>query len=346
MGRNREIYKKLVDVGFALADGRYYYHKGWIDPVTFKAGSKVDLAFDQSTSHTGIAVKLHGGQLVCLIDFVNKGLPSKEIYMEFLKEYVTGLVKGLDVQYVVYEDPVERSRTVQTRSILLELRGFIKTLGVTVPELEDARFVEINIGTWRKHFLKSPEYQGRRKKTELVKVATMEETLKRYPKFEQYADSFRSVPDSMDAVGILEGWTSEYFATPEMDIIRVNRCMTPIYSLSYNYCIEVVTRDNIREKLRDKFGAMVMVRGYRILAFNGEFNVADNALRASSNFNEYCVILITQRKDSQAVRWEAGVDLRPGEVYAVICQRSNTTNQLPMYPLDEEEREFWRHVGV
>lgn len=346
MGRNREVYKGLIDVGVALADGRYLYHKGWVDPVTFKSGATVDLAFDQSTSHTGIAMKLHGGQLVCLVDFVNKGLPSKEIYIDFLKEWVTGFVKGLNVRYVVYEDPVEHSRTVMTRNILLELRGFIKTLGVVVPEFEDARFVEINIGTWRKHFLKGPEYQGRRRKTELVKEATEEEALKRFPKFEKYSQVFSSPPDSMDAVGILEGWTAEFFAKPDMETIRVNKCMTPVYNLSHDFYIDKVTKDNIREKLRDRFGAMVMTRGYEVLAFNGDMPLEDNALRACSWFNEYCVILITNRKDSQAVRWTAGFDLLPGEVYAVICHRSNTTNQLPLNSLSKEESEFWRHVGT
>lgn len=341
--KNLDALRGLFHVGHALSDGRYARNDAYCDPISFKPGTKIDLAFDQSTSQTGIAIKVHGGPVVYIVDLINKGLPSKEVYMEFLKMFVTQLVKGFDVQYVIYEDPVEHSSTIMSRNVLLELRGFIKTLAVTVDEFQNATFVEINVATWRKHYLAAPCYSGRRRKTELVKIAAMEETLRRMPALQAYVDTFRGVPDSMDAVGILEGWTAEYFTDDKMKTIRVNKCMPALFSLGHVCEIVKVNANGMHEFMRSKFGAMVIARGYQVLAYNGDMSFRDNALRASSAFNEYCIILITERKDIQAIRWEAGVDLLPGELYAIITYRNITTNTLPLRILPAEEEDFWRH---
>lgn len=338
-----EVCKQNVQVGVAFANGKYIRSPVYTDEFHFKPGPKVDIAFDQSTSQTGIALKLHGGPVLCIVDFINRGTYSKEVYQELLKMFLESFLKGLDVQYVVYEDPVERSKTVMTRNILMELRGFIKTLAVRIPEMRNATFVEVNIGTWRKHYLKDPIYKGRRKQTELVKIAAMDETLRRFPVFKDYVDTFRKPPDSMDAVGILEGWTSEYFTNSKMETIRINKCMPIIYNLSYYHEIVRISADTMREFLRSRFGAMVRTRGYKVLAYNGDISLEDNALRAASAYNEYCLILITARKDVQAVRWEAKADLQPGEVYAILSYRRELTNTLPLNSLGEEEDDFWRH---
>lgn len=343
--KNEEYFKKLVEVDFALGTGRFVKSKVFTCLNGLPAGTAVDLAFDQSTSQTGIALKLHGGPVLVIADIVNRGLPSKEIFMIYLEDFVRSLVKGLDVRYVVYEDPVEHSHTISTRNVLLELRGFIKTLAVNIDELFTARFVEVPIGTWRKHFLASPEYRGRRRKTEDVKVATAEEVVKRFPQFEGYRNAMRGTPDSMDAVGILEGWTAEYFLDNKMRNIRVNKCMPVNYATNFYYDIIGIAPSEIRKYLQQRFGIQVLNRGYQLLAFNGELSLEDNVVRAISSFNEYCAILVTDRKDIQSVRWQAGKDLLPGEVYVIVAYRHHITNSLPVNSLPDSELEFWR-TGV
>ena len=220
----------------------------------------------------------------------------------------------------------------------------MKSLQIRVPALENAEFTEIGVGPWRSHFLKDPVYKGRRKKTELVKVATEEEACRRNPWLSEYAEWHNSPPDSMDAVGIYYGFKEEVFMDDTMTTKRVNSTMLPISNLGYEKVLIRLKVSNCKEYLKKRYGSLVYSRGLEFYSYNSKYSWQENALRVCGASNAICVIAVTDPKDVQAIRWELGEELRPGEIYAVVTKRDNISAQIPVNKLEGEEA-FWGVCG-
>lgn len=226
-------YKNLFKV--QATDGNQQMQYYGTDPcVRFHPRRRFAVGIDPATKNTGVYVRSIDEdrnpalrKLRVLMDISNRGLPNKEIYFMMLVDLFKNIFNGIQIDFVFIEEPFKDQAFSSMKEKLTEFRGLMNLLKMDVPAFYIAQFYFVQPGTWRKHFLSDKRHDGMRRDRDLLKAAAMEETVCRYPKLEEYGRSFRRIPDSYDAVGILEGGAEEVFYNNHWGLRRFSSIMKP-----------------------------------------------------------------------------------------------------------------------
>lgn len=282
-------------------------------------GRNLVIGLDQATKITGACIMdFDTREVLVALDLINYGFPSKYLYFESIYDFFYNLISDEKVAHFIYEIPVEHSKNMQIRKTLEAMRLFVKDFAKRIPSLSKANMVEVNIGTWRKHFLADKKYDGRRKSREDAKIAAREEAVVRCPELAPYFSIFPTPPDSCDAVGIAYGALEEIYSSTS-GLRRPNKTM-PKTNAGVFCKIYPLTQDELIETLKLKFAGFLPDK-YELLEFNPEMSVQENCIRYACNNYTLGIIPITDAKTSQELKWETGNELKEGQLYYAFCWR-------------------------
>lgn len=340
-----EAYHRLFHVRYSPGFNKIFTSKGPGKIFNFssevKARLRWELGIDQSTSQTGLFLRsvpdVYNEDGSCrseyaiMIDIKNKGLPSVELYIQLLREFMINNFDGMRFDRVIMEVPIENASQRHSAVVLEMLRGALKMFQNDVPAFAEAEFGAFPPQTWRKHFLKDEAYKGRRQKKDLVKESAAEEVLKRYFKFKGYynwsLNKSSYVPDSFDAVGILEGGLCEMFYKCNPSIRRVTSAMFGAPNLTYEHEWTTIEKSNdcLEDFVQDYVDPdLVLERELALFVYDNKIENLDTILRrVAGSTNKIAVIVFLTPKYNKVIKWELNLSKGSDEVYAAIVYRRN-----------------------
>jgi hypothetical protein len=333
-------YSALFCVVGCLNNGKFLSNNT-VDALITIPDYPIMIGIDQSTSQTGVFISYLNGTPVACIDVINrsKSIPS-DIYARMLSLWLKNQFAGCNVKFVVTEATEDYSRTVYSRTVLAGLKGAINLAINSITELASANHGEILPQTWRKHYLADKCYSGRRAKKELVKESAVEETIKRFPMFNEYLRMTGKGTDSADACGILIGYLEEMYYDKSYRLKRVNVLNKVNNKLQYTHLVISSKLDNsLMVKLKDHFQSLPYYRGIEYWAYNTQLTVIENCKRVSNYSNAVNVIIATDEKSAMLLRWETDDRILDGEHYVLIAFRKSI-GSCNTKPLDGQE-DFW-----
>lgn len=340
---------KLFQVQFSLGFDKIYESRGPGRILKFTQ-EQIDtyhweLGIDQSTKQTGLyfrsvdQIQENGScrsRISCMIDIKNKGLPSNSMYVLLLKEFLQNNFGNLKFDRVIMEMPIAQAENQYSAVTLEMLKGVLNTFEFEIVSFADSEIQTFPPQVWRKHFLASKEYVGRRQKKELVKVATAEEVCKRYIKFKYYLQWAQErstyIPDSFDAVGILEGGLSEMFYKGNLNVRRVITNGHVPSRLSYDSEWVSISKfdDNLEEFVQDYVDYEILEeRGLALFVYDSKVTDTEGICkRVASLTNKIAVVVFVNKKYDNVLKWELDLDKDDDEVYAAIVYRSKPSSRL------------------
>lgn len=342
-------YYRLFHVQFSLGYDKIYESRGPGRILKFTEEQITsyhwELGIDQSTKQTGVFLRSVDGlqengscrsKISCMIDIKNKGLPSNSMYVLLLKEFLQNNFGDLKFDRVVMEMPIAQAENQYSAVTLEMLKGVLNTFEYEIVSFSDSEIQTFPPQVWRKHFLADKEYIGRRQKKELVKVATAEEVVKRYCKFRYYLNWAQErsiyIPDSFDAVGILEGGLCEMFYKCNTDIRRVisNGHVPSRLSYESEWVTISKSNDNLEEFVEDYVDyEIVEERGIATFVYDSKVTDTEGICkRVASLTNKIAVVLFVNKKYDNVLKWELDLDKEDDEVYAVIVYRNKLSSRL------------------
>lgn len=297
---------------------------------------KIMIGFDQSTSQTGMFVRTVDGTPVLTVDFVNKASMPHPLYEQMMLIMLQKMFAGHKVELVVIEKPFGQKSKMSFEA-MIKLKGFMETLMYTVPEFRGVKLGEIYPQTWRKEFLKDSRYKGRKKATPYLKQCAREESVIRYPSLAQYMYAFSGVPDSADAIGVLEG----YLETNYKDGFQViNTTMKSNFAIKYDYMIVHLTPDGVQDFLKTEAPQFGWYRGFNIALYNPDLTLANNCQRAVAETNEIMFLAVTDIMQTSILMWESGIPFEEGKIYYIACWRINVDTSYSLNGTEENKSEW------
>lgn len=283
-------------------------------------GKNLVVGLDQATNKTGCCfMDFDTRQVLAVMDLINLGFPSKFMYFQAVYDFLANHIEDEHVVHFVYEIPVEHSPNMNIRRVLESMRLFIKDFGKRMPSLSKMNMVEINIQTWRSHFLKDPCYKGMRKQRQTAKIAARDEAIKRCPDLADYLSRTSEPLDSCDAVGIAYGALEEIYSLTDPKLRRPNKTM-PKTNAKTHYEVHALTVNQLMKLLQSQF-AVYFPDHFELLEFNPDMSVEENCKRYSCSTGRLGIIPITDRKTCQELKWETGEELQDGQAYYALSWR-------------------------
>jgi hypothetical protein len=319
-------YKHLFKIELCFKGKKYERLYG--SELNLVKGQPILLGFDQSTSQTGMCAKTSDGRLICLVDFINKGLPDNYIYQAMLKQTLKKMLAGCIVKLVVIEKPWGGKK--YSFGKLTELKGFMKQLKYEIPEFSQIEIEDIYPQSWRSAFLVSQDYTGRFGKNE-VKDAVREEVCIRETQLRDYAYSKVRVPDSIEAYGILDGYIKKNFAENGLRI--VNKSMKDNKNLKVEWELTCANLVDLKKEFGEKdkiFKAVIGSCGnaniYRregeagccLMKYNEELTEEENMRIACSNTKGVVLLPVPFSKIYCSFVWELGRPMQAGEFFFLV----------------------------
>lgn len=257
----------------------------------------VQIGIDESTSQTGLCICDMKGNLLMLVDLINKGLPKAEIFLAMLEQWVDNNFPQLDIRRIIYEEINQNAPQQYARKRLIQVVSVFERYYYRAPH--EFELCSINNLTWKKHLLAADKFKGRRKKTELVKEAAKEALTDLYPEAQEYM-YVNGKGDSADAFGVVYGYMHECFLNADGKHRRVNATMksTPIRKYAKKY----MDFDEFAKLVQSSPEQKQKYSGYKYLTYNSEYTLEENCLRAI-NYCSTGVVLIDP-SDTALMQWK------------------------------------------
>lgn len=296
----------IVSIYWAGIDEKQlFYGTG---PMLTKLPFKIHIAFDQSSTQTGVAICDENGVLICVIDIINNGLPNSDTYVRMLRKWINNNLDGLDIGYIICERAEQNARQQYVKKVLQKLIGVLEDFAADYNKV----CYQIDNKVWKKHFLKDEKYKGRRVKTELVKPAVVERATEIQPNL-QYYYRFMKSTDSADAIGILYGFADECFVDGFKSNMKVNTIM-PLAPRRV-FTIIFVTIEEFAELVKRRPDTY---HGMQVIAYNDSMTLEDNARRIINFFDKGAVVYTNNEKTRMVWQFTADKELTLDHVMIVL----------------------------
>lgn len=286
----------------------------------FTDSDRFEIGIDQSTTCTGICITDTQNTCYCLVDFKREST-DKDLYKVQLKKLVSEIVKGLRINLIVFEKPLNK-RFSKATPVLRELFGFIKSWKLEIDELYDAKSDSIFPHQWKAKVLDKSKGTGRTAiKSEIaIDICDKIPVLNRY-RIVCPAKDF----DSFDATGILMGYKLQKYTS---DGKAIN-----FGSAVYNYKMSVFLKYLPKELIYNKQAIIDYlpinkdIKNFPILEYSDEHSFYDNIKMCCANY-DCSALVIKSTQQTINLLWETGEDLRPGNLFVcVVLKQGFTTNK-------------------
>lgn len=303
---NRDIIKAqscLFEIRYTI-NGKVYKKTG-IDTIIPELNIPVLIGVDQSTKQTGICITTLSGKILLVLDIINYGLDSSELYTAMLDMWVENNFNNLIIEKIIYEEVDHNAPQMYVRRKLQAVADIFNKFKYRYKGSGKMDVCCINNLTWKKHFLADDKYKGRRRKTQDVKLAVQEEVCSRFPELIRY-QSYNLNHDSCDAVGIVMGFLDECFIDRDITKLKINTTMKN--NPKRKYYKKYV--DTATEKLNVNSNC---IQAY----YNKDLTLEENCLRALNYHPEGMILIPTTMKDIMLWKFDSNKDLSNKSVLIV-----------------------------
>lgn len=263
------------------------------------------VGIDQSTTQTGLCITTLGGKVVYLVDIINTSASiNRDLYIKMFEKWMVNNFKQFNFKTVVYEEMGQNARQESARRLLKKITAVIEKVCSNSLHTE---FVAINNGTWKKHFLKDPKFEGRRRLRDDVKASVQEHAMELYPNASGYIKASGG-RDSCDAMGIALGYLEEAYASVPKQWRKVNKTMKDYPIRTFQYYVK--TMDNLKD--------CVGKEGYKLLWYNSEMPFEENCFRAINWNSKGIVLFVQDMKGIRLVTWDNDKAIKDNKCLVVV----------------------------
>lgn len=298
-----------------------------------------DVALDQSSSCTGIAIFSTDNQLKILLELA-RDTGNKETFYRDVKQVLANIVKGRVVRLVICEDPPPVKGKMYSSRVLLELRGRVESWMEIIPEFNSAKFCSIFPQSWKTLVMDKSKGKGRSsvKKCIAEDVTDIFECFRIY-----YNNAFNKDYDGFDAVGILEGYRRYAFSPEGIPLICGTQEKRHTSFVWYRYIPVEFIKD--KQKLNEVFGNCITQVKPEFKLYNTRYNKHQNIRMASSN-TEHCIYTLLSDKEFDVLKWKYDLEKKDDYVLLmyVMNEARNTSGIINLlkaiFPMNEEVYEL------
>jgi hypothetical protein len=272
------------------------------------------LGVDESTTITGVYVRTEKDKW--LFDIDNRARVSRHEFETKLEYLLTEMLRDCSVELVVMEEPFRGS----FYSSLKSLQSFLARSRA----FKGARVDRILTTSWRKGFLRDSLRKGTSKR-EAAKEATKQEALSRYPSLSEYVSSMKATVDSLEAMGILEGYLAERFDNSGMEKIS-----KAVIDKEHAFWVDVLeaSADDWADEIVPKYLNEIAKHGYKQMIFSEDLSLEGNASRATATTNSVVFSEIPKGPETIIAQYRTGKILREGRIFIMVARRKNDSRNL------------------
>lgn len=162
------------------------------------------IGIDQSTSNTGFYLTDQDCTFHFIGDMSPNGSERHRFYAD-MRSFISRLLDGRAVDLCAIEKPIPYGSGKRNK-VLMELKKEINTWKGLIPAfrgLSADRYVDVDIGTWKKHMVNPKKGKGRTRSKSLMAEDMVEKFPELAPLLSFYSPS--TDYDAFDAFGILQG---------------------------------------------------------------------------------------------------------------------------------------------
>lgn len=294
-----DSYKNLFMINiFWVATGVKEIFYG-VDQILPKIPFRINIAFDQSSTQTGIAIMDDEKGLLAVMDVCNIGLPDSDTYIRMIRKWIANNFEHQDVHYVICERAEQNAKQIYVKKVLQKLISVLEDFAFNV----NAPCYQIDNKVWKKYYLKDDKFKGRRQKTEFVKVAVKERSVDLYPSLDRYYQ-FMSSTDSADALGIMYGFLEEFFTNGFDSNKRICTIMPMFPKRSYK--LQFLTVSEFRELVKNNPANFKHVE---VVKYNDDYTLEDNARRVINFFKNGAVLYTRDEKTLRLWKFTADKEI-------------------------------------
>lgn len=268
------------------------------------------VAFDQSTTCTGIAIKNQRNTKFYMVEVQrNRGVTSEQFIFD-LEMFLHNLFNGCVVSHVIYERPIKSESYVSSR-ILFQLEGIIRILALRYEEFKAARMEFIENSSWRRVVIR-PEYTTYSNR----KHATEESIKDLFPWSAYYGFPLGKDCDVFEAMGVMFGWFFNSFDELGRPYVRGDKFNGNIGAFILpNVSAQEVSKNFEEAGLKSSW-AMEYPRN----------SIYENIACAVKKYEVVCVE-ITQPSTMLALYIESGIRWDAPDRVCLVVTASNFTDQ-------------------
>lgn len=274
------------------------------------ADTRFEVSIDQSTTCTGICISNTESTFYALLDFQRLST-DKELYKVQLRKLVSELLKGLRVNLIVLEKPLNLKHSKAT-PVLRDLHKYIKNWKFDIPELYDAKMDSIPPHQWKVKVMDKSKGTGRTGN----KAAIAEDICDKVPVVNGYRKRCPATDyDSFDALGILLGYKAQHYSK-DGKLINFG---SAVYNSNMHVFIKYLPKQLLynKEAIKD---TIPMKDDLPILQYNTEHSFYDNVKMCCGSY-DYSSFIVNTPQILMNLLWETGESFRPDHGFVCIVVR-------------------------
>jgi len=268
--------------------------------------TKINLAFDQSSTQTGICITDDKANLIAVIDVVNVGLPSADMYIKMFRRWLNNNMLQYNIGCIVCERAEQNAPQQFTKKVLHKLIDVLDDFAYD----QDAKFYQIDNKVWKKYFLADEKFKGRRVKRQDVKPAIVEKAIDLNGSLQYYYASMHGT-DSADAIGIMYGFLREFYTNGFNSSERVCSIMPTFPKRKFKLIF--MSLAELKEFSKTNTSGNIPV-----VMYNDEYTLEDNARRII-NFYDNGACLYTNSEKTK-VLWGFSANRDPSTIDCVMIK--------------------------
>lgn len=200
------------------------------------------IAFDQSSSNTGIFIKDYNNTEAYMIEVMRRRGEEYLDYIYDLEMFLHSLGEGCKFSHILYERPI-KSESFQSSRVLFQLEGMIGTLCKRYTEFSTAKTDNIVNSSWRSVVVDSSlEDAYGRKESSRLSVCDI------FKWASEYGPSLYKDNDVFEAIGIMMGWFFTSFDPLGRPYVRGDKTDRAVGG----FCLPGIPGEKVKAMLAEK----------------------------------------------------------------------------------------------
>lgn len=280
------------------------------------------IGVDQSTSCTGICCMDTEGTWLVMLDLHRDQNLNRHEFTRDLKRLLSKIVKGLNIDLLVYERPAPKA--MYASRILEQLLGVLEDWCYENEDMQNAEKQSIYQQVWKSLVVDASKgHKGARMKD---KREVASDIVDIYPMLGRYFSQYPfSDFDSFDACGILTGYIRyAYDAATGLERIHGTEEKTHVSLVGYAWLDNEKATNPVKEVF--KFDGAEMIFKPKFLLFNTSKKLVENIRIASSNYDFVWTIIPKEFLKPFMFKYGVDIDDESKTMVAFISRKSNFSN--------------------
>lgn len=232
----------FASFGELLDDKQEYFDDYRESTIRLSPEAVYQIAFDQSSSNTGIFIKNMDNTEAHMIEVSRKRGQEASDFIWDLEMFLHDIGEGCTFSHLIYERPINTD-AFRSAQVLFQLEGVIRSLGRRYKEYRSAKLDCVENSSWRSVVCnKELEHVYDRKTLSKVSVNQI------WPWTSKYGPSIYKDNDIFEAIGVMMGWFFVSFDPFGRPYVRGDRTTRTIGG----YCLPGLKGEEVKKMLEEQ----------------------------------------------------------------------------------------------